>query len=101
MAALRKRLTAEEAAEGEFGPDNNTISRVGFFGILRASGGEAAGKGIAKNGVAQGVVIRRDIFLVEGEHKYFRFYIVYFTFLLEGETAEHFHMSSSRRRGSI
>lgn len=75
MAALRKGLAAKKAAKGKFGPDNNTITGVRFLGILRTGGGEATSEGRAKEGVAEGVIVRRKIFLVEGEHKYCIFYI--------------------------
>jgi len=50
-------VTTKEASDGEFGPDNDTMTPKGFLGVLGAGGREAAGKGIAKKGTAQGVVV--------------------------------------------
>lgn len=66
---FREGLTAEEAKNREFRPDNDTMKTKRFSRVLGASGGEAAGKRVAKEGVAQGVVVRGDVFLVEGEHR--------------------------------
>ena len=52
-----KWVTTKEASDGEFGPDNDTMTPKGFLGVLGAGGREAAGKGIAKKGTAQGVVV--------------------------------------------
>ena len=59
----------KEPGYREFCPDNDTMATVRFLGVLGAGGGEATGEGIAKDGVAESVVVRRDVFLVEGKHE--------------------------------
>lgn len=67
---FREGLTAEEAKDGEFRPDNDTMKPKRFFRVLGASGGETTGERITKEGVAQGMVVGGNVFLVEGEHRH-------------------------------
>jgi len=44
------------------------MKAVGFFGVLGAGRREATSERRAKQGVANGVVVGREIFLVKGKH---------------------------------
>lgn len=44
-------MTTKKAEDGEFCPDNDTMTAVGFLGVLGTGGGEATGEGISKDGV--------------------------------------------------
>ena len=65
---MAKGLTAEEAVDREFCPDNDTMTTICFFGILRTGRGESTGKGVTKKSVTNSVVVRGNVLLVEGNH---------------------------------